>query len=141
MTLIDKFPKVFQYPLYQWLLTTACNDTYLLTSGFNLSHKFLYSWHDGSLGHLMEDTALLVIHPLCLSLFNLTTLLFQHHHTDGIHTPRTFCGIGIVGCHLNAKLLHALLPGDSMIRHGVIQHSIHIKEHGLEVDTLKAVSF
>ena len=141
MALIYKIPKVFQYSLYQRTLTTAGNDTYLYTVRLYLSHEVYDSWHNRSFWHLMEDTTLLVIHYLSLCLIDLTTLLFHHHHTDGIYTSCSFSGIGIISSHLDAELSHALLPRNSMIRHRVIEHSIHIKEHGFEVDTLKAVSF
>ena len=89
----------------------------------------------------MKNATLLIIHTLGFGFVDLASQLLAYHHTDGVHTAGPLGGIGIVGCHVNAELCHALLPGNGVIGHGVVEHAVHIEKHGFGVKSLKAVFF
>ena len=89
----------------------------------------------------MEGLGLQLIHCLRFCLSDLTVLLETYHLADGIHTSRSFRLVGIIGRHVDAALAHTLLPGNGMVRHGIIEHAIHVKEHDFGTKGLKAVFF
>ena len=149
---IDESTEIPFKTLYQWQLSAACNDAALDACSMYLLHEVEDTWHEWCLRETMENVTLLIIHTLCLSLVDLTTLLLEYHETDGIYPTRSLSGIGIVGCHVDsgigivgchvdAELSHALLPGNGMIGHGVIEDAVHIEKHGFGAECLKAVFF
>jgi sodium-dependent dicarboxylate transporter 2/3/5 len=68
-------------------------------------------------------------------------LLALHHLSDGIHATGSLSGVCIVGSRVDAKLSHALLPCYGMVRHGVVEHPVHVEKHGFGAHCLKTVIF
>ncbi len=127
--------------LYQWQLSTTSHDAALDACSMYLLHQLEDARHEWCLRETMEDTALLIIHTLGFGFVDLASLLLEYHLSDGIYATSPLSGIGIVGCHVDTELSHALLPGNGMIGHGVIEDAVHIEKHGFGAECLKAVFF
>ena len=97
-------------------------------------HEWLYTGEDRRFTHLVEDTRFLVVHLLRLFQRDLLVLLQEEEVTNGVNAACTFCGVGVGSRHRDTKLRHRLLPGNSMMGHGVVKDTIHIKQ-----DTAKAL--
>ena len=97
-------------------------------------HERLHTWEDRSLTHIVEDTRLLVVHLLCLFQRDLLVLLQKEEMSDGVNAACPFCGVSVSCRHRDAKLRHRLLPGNSVMGHGVVKDTVHIEQ-----DTAKAL--
>ncbi len=116
------------------LLCTSRDDVDRQSCIRDALHEFLHTLEDRSLRHCMEDVALHSIHLFGFLIRDVDAFLFLDEHLYGVEATRTLCGIGVVSCHVDTELCHGLLPGDSMMRHGVVEHAVHIEKHGLGVE-------
>ena len=58
---------------------------------------------------------------------------------DGVGTGSSFVHISFLFAEAEAHAFHHFVPRAGMVGHGVEEHSIHIEEHSLEIDSLMAV--
>ena len=126
---------------YQRSLSTAGNYIYAHACLLNVSHNVKNAIKDWGFWHHVETSSFLIIHALCLCKTNVFALLLLNKLLDGINTSRPFCGVSVSLCHANAKQLHAFLPCNGMVRHAIIEYTIHIKKHGFGAKMPKAVFF
>ena len=47
--------------------------------------------------------------------------------------------IGFFFGHGKTVVTHRLMPGTGMVRHGVVEHAIHVEEHGFGSESPEAV--
>ena len=141
MRLVDKHPEVFEDTTDERFLSAARDDTNLDAVVVDLLHEGNDTGHDRGLGEFVEDATLDIVHTLGLSLVDLPQLLSHDHLPDGVYASGPFGGIGIIGGHPDTELCHRLLPGNGVVRHGVVEYAVHVKEHGFGAECLKAVSF
>ena len=78
----------------------------------------------------MENLRLHIVHSLRFRFVDILSKLALYHDPYRIDATSAFCGIGIVGCHVDAEASHRLLPGNSMIGHGVVEHTVHVEKYG-----------
>ena len=83
---------------------------------------------------LGELLALVFIDAIDQLLAGLHAIFLLIDHGDGIHACAPLVEEGHFTRHGEVELRHGGYPRIGMIGHGVEEHSVHIEEHGLEMD-------
>ena len=119
--------------LEQTVLPTTGDEHYLKTVVLDLAKQRQCTRHGAGCGELVVVSALAFVDMVDFFGRGVALQLLARKEIDGGEASASLVHIDILRGHVESEVFGGLDPCCRVVVHGVVEHSVHVKEHGFEV--------